>query len=290
MSPVWSTELSLTSSVCAILITMYAAIDIGGTKTLVAVFDKNKNIVEEHKFPTNHDYEIFKIDLAKAVEELSTADFSRAVVAIPGLVDRKHGLGVHFGNLPWENVPVQKDVEHLVQCPVLIENDANLAGLGEAAELDDKKQRVLYITVSTGIGGGYVTNGKIDPKFEDAEIGHMLLEYKGRLEQWEHFASGSAIYKRYGMKAKDIVDPQVWYLIARNLAVGIINVIATMTPDIIIIGGGVGSHFEKFSERLEESLKIYETPLLSIPPIIKAKHPEEAVIFGCYEFARQHER
>lgn len=268
---------------------MYVAIDIGGTKTLVAVFDKDKKILEQIKFPTNHDYELFKIDLAKTVDDLSTSDFSRAIVAIPGLVDRKHGVGLRFGNLPWENIPIQKDVEHLVHCPVLIENDANLAGLGEAVELEDKKQRVLYITVSTGIGGGYVTNGKIDPKFEDAEIGHMKLEYQNRLQEWEDFASGSAIFEKYGKKASDIDDPQAWYMIARNLAVGIINVIATMTPEIIIIGGGVGSHFEKFEERLKELLKIYETPLLSIPPIIQAKHPEEAVIFGCYEYAKQHQ-
>lgn len=269
---------------------MYAAVDIGGTKTLVAVFGKDKNIVEQHKFPTNHDYELFKIDLAKTVAELSTSDFLRVVVAIPGVVDRKHGIGLHFGNLPWQNVHIQKDAEHIFDCPVLIENDANLAGLGEAAELDNPKQKVLYITVSTGIGGGYITNGRIDPKFEDAEIGHMKLEYQDRLQEWEDFASGSAIYKKYGKKASELEDPQAWYMIARNLAVGIINVVATMTPDIIVIGGGVGSHFEKFSDRLGEQLKIYETPLLSIPPIIQAKHPEEAVLFGCYEFAKQHHK
>lgn len=267
---------------------MYAAIDIGGTKTLVAVFDKHKNIVEQHKFPTNHDYELFKIDLAKTVEELSTSDFLRAVVAIPGKVDRKHGYGVAFGNLPWENIHIQKDVEHILHCPVLIENDANLAGLGEAVELDDYvNKRVLYITVSTGIGGGYVAHGKID--FEDSEIGHMKLEHKGHLVDWEDFASGSAIFKKYGMKASDITDKDAWKLIAHNLAVGFINVIAVMTPDIIIIGGGVGSHFDKFKIQLKEQLKRYETPLFALPPIVQAKHPEEAVIFGCYEFAKQHE-
>ncbi len=268
---------------------MYAAIDIGGTKTLVAVIDKDKKVVEQIKFPTNHDYELFKIDLADNVAKLSTSDFSRAVVAIPGLVDRKHGIGLHFGNLPWENIHIEKDVERLTNCPVLVENDANLAGLGEAVELDNyKNRRVLYITVSTGIGGGYISNGKIDPKFEDAEIGFMRLEHNGRLENWEDFASGSAIFAKYGKKASEIDDPQAWYMIARNLALGIINVVATMTPDIIIIGGGVGSHFEKFESRLVEFLKIYETPMVSIPPIVQAKHPEEAVIYGCYEFAKQH--
>lgn len=275
----------------SILSGMYAAVDIGGTKTLVAVFDKDKNIVEQHKFPTNHDYDVFKVDLAKTVAELATDDFLRVVVAIPGKVERKHGIGVAFGNLPWEHIPVQKDLEHIFKCPVLIENDANLAGLGEAVEIPDfKKKAVLYITVSTGIGGGYITNGKLDPKFQDAEIGHMKLEYRDKLMDWEDFASGSAIYEKYGKKVSDLDDDRAWYMIARNLAVGIINVIAVMTPDIIIIGGGVGSHLDKFQDRLTEQLKLYETPLLTLPEIIQAKHPEEAVLFGCYEFAKQHHR
>jgi predicted NBD/HSP70 family sugar kinase len=270
---------------------MYAAVDIGGTKTLVAIFDKDKNIVEQHKFPTNHDYELFKIDLAKAVAELSTHDFLRVVTAVPGKVDRKHGIAIAFGNLPWEHVRIERDLEHIFQCPVLIENDANLAGLGEAVEIPDyKKKAVLYITVSTGIGGGYISQGKIDPKFEDAEIGHMKMEYQGRIQDWEHFASGSAIYKKYGKKASEIEDPQAWYVISRNLALGMISVIAVMTPDVIVIGGGVGSHFDKFEERLKEELKLYETPLLTLPELVQAKHPEEAVLFGCYEFAKQHHR
>lgn len=256
---------------------------------MVAVFDKNKNIIEQHKFPTNHDYDLFKIDLADIVAKLSTDDFQRVVVAIPGLVDRKHGVGVTFGNLPWEHVPIQRDVEHILHCPTFVENDANLAGLGEAVELPKYKElKVLYITVSTGIGGGYISNGIIDSRFEDTEIGHMLLEHKDKLERWEHFASGSAIYKKYGKKASEIDDPHTWYVIARNLAVGMINVIATMDPDVIVIGGGVGSNFEKFDDRLKEELKIYENPMVTIPSIVKAKHPEEAVIFGCYEYAKQH--
>jgi predicted NBD/HSP70 family sugar kinase len=269
---------------------MYAAIDIGGTKTLVAVFDKNRNIVEKHKFPTNHEYSIFIKDLKDNVAKLTTKEFQRAVVAAPAWIDRKHGIATNFGNLPWKNVHIEKDVERILHCPTDVENDANLAGIGEAFALENLQQKVLYITVSTGIGGGYIVNGKIDKSFEDTEIGHMLLEHKDRLVRWEKFASGSAIYEKYGMKASDIEDPQAWYMIARNLAIGMINVIATMNPDTIVIGGGVGSHFEKFGDRLKEQLKIYENPMVKIPTIIQAVHPEDAVLFGCYEYAKQHQK
>lgn len=271
---------------------MYAAVDIGGTKTLIAVFDKEKNIVQQHKFPTNHDYELFKIDLAKAVAELSTSDFSRAVVAVPGRIDRKHGIAFAFGNLDWVNLPLQKDLEHIFNAPVLLENDAKLASLSEAILLAKSYRKVLYVTISTGIGAGLITNGKIDPNFEDMEAGQMLLEHNGKLKQWEDFGSGKAFQTKFGKRVSDVAgdDTAAWYWFARNIAIGLVNLIAIVTPEVIVIGGGAGAHLEKYQARLEEQLKIYENPMFLMPPIVKAKHAEEAVIYGCYEYAKQHKK
>lgn len=267
---------------------MYGAIDIGGTKTLVAVFDGDGNIVEQIKFPTPKNYEDFITELAATVDKLSTTNLQRAVVAIPGMPDRDRGVGVVFGNLPWTNVPIEDDVEKVLKCPVAIENDAKLAALSEALSVKDEFNKVLYVTISTGIGGGIVIDGKIDPHFHDIEIGQMILEHQGRFEQWEDFASGSAIVEKFGKRASDITDPQDWYIIARNIAIGLNTLIASLDPEVIIIGGGVGSHLEKFQARLEEFLKLYEYPMTPVPPIRKAVHAEEAVIYGCYELAKSH--
>ena len=89
------------------------------------------------------------------------------------------------------------------------------------------------------------------------------------------------------MKAADIVDPGVWYQIARNIALGLIDVIAATTPDIVVIGGGVGSHFEKFGDTLIGELALYEDNMIHVPPIIGAKNAEDAVIYGCYTLAMQ---
>lgn len=265
---------------------MYGAVDIGGTKTLVAVFDKSGQALEQIKFPTPKNYSEFKAELAETVAKLSTENFQRTVVAAPGLLDRKRGIGIRFGNLPWENVPIEEDVESVFRCPVSIENDANLAALSEALAINDQFNKVLYVTISTGIGGGIVIDGKIDPNFQDIEPGQMTLEHQGRFEQWEKFASGSAIVKRFGKRASEIDDPQTWYIIARNVAVGLNTLIATLDPEVIVIGGGVGSHLDKFQDRLEEQLKIYEHPMTPVPPIRKAVRTEEAVIYGCYELAK----
>lgn len=269
---------------------MFGAVDIGGTKTLVAVFDKHGKIIEQIKFPTPKDYDDFKIELAKTVASLSTKDFLRVVVALPARIDRKHGVALAFGNLEWVNLPFQQDMELIFHAPVILENDAKLASLSEAILVKKQYVRVLYVTISTGIGAGLIVDGKIDSDFEDMEAGQMLLEYRGHLRDWEDFGSGRAFQEKFGKRVGEIADDhnEAWYWFARNIAVGLINLIATLTPELIIIGGGAGAHLEKFKDRLDEQLKIYENPMFKIPPIIKAQRAEEAVIYGCYELGAQH--
>ncbi len=265
---------------------MYLAVDIGGTKTLLACSDEGGEIQQQIKFPTSQNYQDFLKTLAENVANLSTKDFVMAAVAVPGRLDRMRGVSLAFGNLPWHEVPVQGDIQEVLGCPVHIENDANLAGLSEAAHIKDRYRKVLYITISTGIGGGYIIDGKIDPDTVDAEVGHMLFEHEGQLMIWEKFASGKAIVEAYGMRASEIKDSAIWQKISRNLALGIINVSAVLTPDVIVLGGGVGSHYDKFGQALDQILKEISPGMVSIPPILPAKRPEEAVIYGCYELIR----
>jgi glucokinase len=263
------------------------AIDVGGTKTLVSTFSYDGDLEEERRFETPKEYPAFIEELGKTIRELKAKKFNRAAIAMPGSIDRKKGIAKAFGNLPWTNVPIKADLAALLKdTPVLVENDAKLAGLYEAQLLPDYR-KVLYVTVSTGIGGGLIVNRKIDKVTHDAEYGHMLLEHDGKLQRWEEFASGKAIYGKYGKRAADITDQGDWYQIARNIAIGLIDVIAATTPDIVVLGGGVGSHFEKFSEKLLSELKLYEDALVPVPPVIAAKHAEQAVIYGCYTLARQ---
>ena len=265
---------------------MILAIDVGGTKTLVASFTMAGEATEQIKFPTPRSYAEFLIELEKVVATLTTKKFVRCVIAMPGKIDRVHGVAVAFGNLPWHDVPIVADVSQLFKIPVTVENDANLAGLSEA-HLHKEFRKVVYITVSTGIGGVMIIDGKIDPNTQDAEYGQMLLEHEGVLARWEKFASGSAIVAKFGKRASDITDTGDWYIIAHNIALGLIDVIAATTPDCIVIGGGVGSHFDKFGERLQEDLKNYENDLLHVPPLFGAQRAEDAVIYGCYLLAMQ---
>ncbi len=265
---------------------MKLGIDIGGTKTLLACFDETGNIADKLKFPTDARYADFLNNLAANVVKLSSRDFTAAVAAVPGRIDRASGVGIAFGSLSWRDVPIQADLLARLHCPVTIENDTKLAGLSEAL-LVPEYNNVLYVTISTGISSAIIIDGKIDPHFADSETGQLLLEHNGRLRDWEDFASGSAIVKQFGKRVEDITDPLIWYAIARNIAIGLVDLITTLTPQVIILGGSVGAHLPKFRDKLLEELRIYENPLFVIPPVRQAARPEEAVIYGCYELMRE---
>lgn len=266
---------------------MYLGIDIGGTKTLVAAFDNKGMLKEKHKFPTPQKYIDFLRQLSLTVADMSTTEWTACCVAFPGLVDRKEGVGVVCGNLPWRNVSIARDVKKIINCPVIIENDANLAGLSEAVHLT-KYNRVLYVTISTGIGTGIIIDQTIDPDFEDSEGGHMVLEHNGKRQRWEDFASGSAIVRRFGKQASEITDAKTWRLIARDIATGLLDLTAIIRPEVVVLGGGVNTYLERFEPYLMQEMEHYATPLTPLPKILKAAQPNDAVIIGCYYWAKKH--
>jgi glucokinase len=168
-----------------------------------------------------------------------------------------------------------------------VENDANLAGLSEALLLKNQYRKVLYLTVSTGIGDGIIVDGKIDAALADSEAGHMLVEHRGEIKTWEEFASGRALKARWGQLAKDIEDPAIWAEFAKLLALGLNELLAVIQPDAVVVGGSVGRYFEKYQRFLAAELEKHPSKMVEIPPILKARRPEEAVIFGCYDYAHQ---
>ncbi len=267
-------------------INMYLAVDIGGTKTLVGVFTNAGSLSESVKFATPTNYDDFLQALRQSLAGLKCQEFDQAAVAAPGLIDRKQGIALTFGRLPWQNTPIKHDVRQLVHCPVIVENDTKLAALSEAKNIISEFKKVLYVTISTGISAGLIVNGVIDKELADSESGHMMLEYKGKIQPWEDFASGRAIVAKYGKKASEINDPEIWRSIAQTFAIGLINVIAIIQPEVIVIGGGVGSHFKKFQLPLLAWLEQYKTNMVPIPPLRPAIRPEEAVIYGCYHLAK----
>jgi predicted NBD/HSP70 family sugar kinase len=266
---------------------MYLGVDIGGTKTFVASIDDDGVIVEQQRFLTPTDYNTFLEELEKNLSELKNKAFEAATVAVPaGKIDRLKETAAHFGNLPWEEASIGKDISRFVDCPVYIENDAKLAALSEYMLLKDRFSKVLYVTISTGIGYGFIDNGQIDKSAGDGGGRSLVLERFGKHVPWETIASGHAIVERYGKMAKDIDDQETWQKIVKDLADGLILLIGVFQPEVIAFGGSVGNYFDKYGEMLKHKLASYDVKKLDLPKLIEAGRPEEAVVYGCYDHAR----
>lgn len=267
---------------------MYIGVDVGATKTLVAVFSADGDILEEAKFPTPKKYDDFLSELSATISTFKHHDFQSGAVALPGRIDRKRGRMIELANLSWKNESAEDDCRKILDCPVVIENDSNLAGLSEAIQQPDY-EKVLYITISTGIGTGFVYKGVLEPSMLDIEGGQMLLPHKDKLMRWELFASGRAIAEHFGKRAAEIPasDETAWKHIVRNLVIGFFANIAIVEPDLIIIGGSIGTYFDRYGHLLQAELDKKALPVVKIPKIVQAKRPEEAVIYGCYEYAKQ---
>lgn len=265
---------------------VYLAVDVGGTKTLLASYDVGQaRFTQEVRFPTPKTYEEFVADFKENLQKLEAKDFVAAGIAIPGVIDRTNGVGLYYGNLTWKNNPVKTDFEQLLDCPVFIENDAKAGGLSEAILIINDFKDVIYITLGTGIGITLITNGVIDTSYGDLGGKAVTVNFDGQAVEWESIASGSAIKKRFGQRATDITDEATWKTITHDLALGLSQVIKEKQPDAVVIGGGAGKPFDKYGELLEAELtKMLDTTL---PAILPAKHPEEAVIYGCIDLIKQ---
>ncbi len=255
---------------------MYLAIDIGGSKTLWATFSTPGPLHDSVRFETPKTYPDFIAKLRETYESLpGKADLKACVAGAPGRIDYEKGTVVAFGSLPWKDEPFQRDIEAICKLPTLLENDANLAALSEAVLIQHGYKKILYLTVSTGIGGGLILDGKITPAYAGMEPGQMKFEKNGQITDWEDITSGKAIVKRTGKRASELDDPQQWYIVAHDLGLGIWNIIVNVTPDVIILGGGVGAHFEKYADQLHDALMLYSNALAAVPPIRQAIAPKK---------------
>ncbi|MEI7903763.1 MAG: ROK family protein, partial [bacterium] len=165
-------------------------VDLGGTKILGGVFDSSLRLLGTAKVSTKAQRgpEVVIQRIARCVQDavdeadLSLKDVRGVGVGAPGAVDGETGSVIFAPNLDWHEVPLQKQLEKLLELPVFVENDCSLAALGVyATELKSKPRQMLGIFVGTGIGAGLIVNGELYSGFGHTagEIGHMVLEKDG---------------------------------------------------------------------------------------------------------------
>jgi glucokinase len=255
------------------LIKYAIGIDIGGTKIGITLGDERGKILAHREITTG-----IRSRTPSCIKELvsnlrSLIQESRIPkkqilgigVGCPGAVNTQKGILPRSPNLPgWTGIPLRKILSKATGLPVFIANDANAAALGEAVFGAGKNSKnFIYITVSTGVGGGIVINGELyeGSGFVAGEIGHMSIVPEGRKCNCgqrgclEAYASGTAIARFYqeGKKEKvagakevgraaregDKLAVQSYRLAGYCLGLGIANLLNILNPGKIVIGGGV---------------------------------------------------
>lgn len=260
---------------------MITAIDVGATKTLIAQFGESMKPINEVRFETNHNAATFLKDLSAHLKHFKGS--TGISIGVPGLVE--NGVILRCGNLPWTNLPIADLLGQYCTCPIYVENDANLAALAEINALNPIPKLGIYLTVSTGIGNGVIINGKLLPELSKSEVGHMVFNFKDSWKEWEDIGAGKVATKHFGKLARELTTPEQWQWVADRLAVGLCALIPAFQPEVIVFGGGVGHYLDSFKPFLQEQLRRRINTYVDIPHMLTAKHPEEAVLYGCYYYA-----
>ena len=287
----------------------YLGLDLGGTKILTGLADSEGNIKTRSRKATEADLgedtiiENMIITIEEALKKAGvTADEVKTLgIASPGPLDAEKGIIIENSNLSWKNVPLVEKIESALGIKTLLKNDANAAALGEKWFGSGKNvDNMVYITISTGIGGGAVINKKLFTGVNDnaCEIGHTVIDPDGPLcgcgnhGCLEAFSAGTSIAKRAreaaaagkSSKMLDLADniiedidavicaqaayqgdqaaEDIFKNAGYHLGIGLGNVVNTFNTELIVLGGGVMKASDLF---LDEAIKTMKDVALSGP-------------------------
>jgi len=280
---------------------MYALFDIGGTNTRVAVSRDLTTFGEPIIFATLTQYEDGIDAIAEAIKKLSgNTKIIRAGGGIRGpLLPDHSGIISDDVLVNWQERPFVNDLGTLIDAPVLLENDAALAGLGEVHFGAGKGFPIVaYLTVSTGVGGVRIVNGKIDANSSGFEPGQQIIDSDetlcptGEGNTLEDYTSGTAVEKRFHKKPYEISqnDP-VWDELAHWLAYGLKNTIVYWSPDVIVLGGSmiVGDPRIKLADIIRHTEAVLGD-LMPCPPIKDALLSDVGGLYGAMVLISQAEK
>jgi fructokinase len=227
----------------------YGGIEAGGTKWVCAIGTGPDDLREVVSIPTTMPAET----IARAAAFFSQSGKVASLgVGSFGPIDIGRGLITTTPKPGWANTDVVGTLRAALGVPVVFETDVNAAALGEqrwgaAIGLDT----FCYLTVGTGIGGGVMAGNALVRGLVHPEIGHMPIRHDRISDPFagvcpfhgdcfEGLASGTAIHARWGTPGEHLRDEaEVWELEAEYLALGVVNVICTTSPELVILGGGV---------------------------------------------------
>lgn len=279
------------------------SLDIGGTKTSGALFDTSGSLIGDYVYTAASKtyegeeavYQNTRGVLAAVLDKLQVSiDNVKAIgVGSPGPLDVKRGVIIHAPMMGWHNFPIVSRLEEDFHIPVFLDNDGNLGALAEQrVGVAQGIANMMYMTVSTGCGGGVIVNGEIYRGFGDyaGEVGHMCVELTGEpcpckaQGCFEQYASGTALNRMarrdmdsgvhslafdLARRGNEQVSGKHLFIAAEQgdeyaislycregyyLGVGLSNLFNLFSPEVIVLGGGVTKAKRFFHGTLMEEL------------------------------------
>lgn len=233
----------------------YGAIEAGGTKFVCAIGRNPDEILAQTRFPTTTPDET----LARAIAFFRSHDVSLSAIGIASFgpidLDRNSPTWGYVTTTPkphWSQIDLAGTIQRALNVPVGFDTDVNGAALGEARWGSARGlTSALYFTIGTGIGGGGILGGKLMHGLLHPEMGHMRLPHDLQRDPFEGscpyhkncfegLASGPAMQARWGVAAETLPpEHPAWELEAEYIALAMMNVICIVSPQKIILGGGV---------------------------------------------------
>lgn len=292
---------------------MYGAVEAGGTKFVCAVGTGPDDLRERVQFPTTTPEETLQRVIAFFRPYRSQL---RAVgVGTFGPVD-VHPASPSYGTITstpkpgWRNTPLRALLEEALAVPVRVDTDVNAAALGEhlwgAAR---GLHTFVYITVGTGIGGGAMVEGRLLHGMMHPEMGHMRVPHDRQRDPFpgicpfhgdclEGLASGPAIARRWNVDPADLSrEHPAWDLEAHYLALAVVNLVSILSPQRVILGGGVMHQehlFPRIRSRAAALLADYVAPLSGKTPwetfVVPPALGDNAGVLGALALARMAEQ
>ena len=261
---------------------VFIGLDIGGTKIMVASADREGNILRRARTSTSTSLETDLENINNMISEVTAGEqISGMGAAIGGPLDWEQGIVSPLHQPAWRDVPLKEMMEAKWDCPVHVDVDTNVAAVGEYRWGNVSAARFLYLTLSTGMGGGFLVDGKIYRGQNGAhpEVGHQSIHFRcsnpsavqcecGVPDCLEALVSGNGIRRIYGKSAEKL-SPEEWDEVAYNLGQGLRNLAALYAPNLIRIGGGVavggGERFIKAARYvMTQHLKLVPAPEVSL--------------------------
>lgn len=270
---------------------MYFLLDIGGTHLRACFSDGNsilrKEIIDT---PQNFNDAIGQIKTLKN-KLCAGQNVEKTVCGIAGLLEKDKCSLFFSPNLPyWNGKPLKQKLEEACGTNVWLENDAALAGLGEAVYGAGRDFGIVaYYTIGTGIGGTRIANKKIDTASYGFEPGHQIItfdENKKKQDMLEYFASGSGLTKRNGEESQEIQDRDFWNSAVQHIAVGVYNSILHWSPDVFVFGGGIINSSLIVLENIQTHLLTMPKQYPELPHLRKSELGDESGFWGALVFAK----